>query len=153
MLIFLDIDGVMVPAASWKNPEILEDGFPVFTQKSVRSLNSILSPETRVILSTSHRDRFSIEKWKEIFAKRGLQVKNLDRLPPSNGIAKRKDEILKWFSNDKNKKPADFLIIDDDKSLYDLPKELKDHLIITSSLIGLTQEKLEESGLSPAVAV
>jgi hypothetical protein len=153
MLIFLDIDGVMVPAASWKTPEILEDGFPVFTQKSVRSLNSMLSPETRVILSTSHRDRFTIEKWKEIFAKRGLQVENLDRLPPSNGITKRKDEILKWFSNDKNKKPTDFLIIDDDKSLYDLPRDLKDHLIITSPLIGLTKEKLEEFGYSPAVAI
>lgn len=151
MLIFLDIDGVMVPGASWKVPEFLEDGFPVFTQKSVNSLNSILSPETRVILSTSHRNRYTIDEWRKIFARRGLQVKNLDRLPPSSGFTKRKEEILNWFSNHKNKKLDNFLIIDDDKSLYGLPKELKDHLIITSPLVGLTQENLEELGVSPLV--
>ena len=26
MLLYLDIDGVMVPANSWRKPEILEDG-------------------------------------------------------------------------------------------------------------------------------
>lgn len=149
MLIFLDIDGVMVSGASWKVPEFLEDGFPMFTQKSVHSLNSILSPETRVILSTSHRDRYTIDQWRRIFARRGLYVKNLDRLPPSKGVTKRKEEILNWFSN--HNKPKEFLIIDDDKSLYDLPKNLKEHLIITSPLVGLTQEKLKELGVSPLV--
>jgi hypothetical protein len=151
MLIFLDIDGVMVSGATWKVPEFLEDGFPVFTQKSVRSLNSILSPETQVILSTSHRDRYTIDQWRKIFARRGLHVKNLDRLPPSIGVSKRKEEILNWFST--HNKPKEFLIIDDDKSLYDLPKKLKEHLIITSPLVGLTQEKLEELGVSPLTTI
>jgi hypothetical protein len=145
MLIFLDIDGVMVPAAGWKAPELLEDGFPMFTQKAIISLRSLLSVETRIILSTSHRDRFSIDKWKEIFAKRGLHIGNLDRLP-SSSHRKRKEEILHWFSS--HERPVNFLIIDDDKSLYDLPRELKDHLVMTSSLIGLTPEKLDEVLLS-----
>ena len=151
MLIFLDIDGVMVPAASWKIPEILEDGFPMFTAKSIQSLGSLLSADTKIILTTSHRDRFSIEKWKAIFEKRGLHVKNLDRLPSSNTHGKRKDEILQWFAT--HLRPTNFVIIDDDKTLYDLPSGLKDHLVITSSLVGLTPEKLEDVNeliLSPA---
>lgn len=143
MLIFLDIDGVMVPAASWKTPELMEDGFPMFTQKSIKSLNSLLSPETRIILSSSHRNRFSLEKWKEIFERRGLQVRHLDRLPSRQTPTRRKDEIQDWFAS--NKWPAEFLIIDDDKSLYDLPKELKGHLVMTSSLVGLTPEILKEA--------
>lgn len=142
MLIFLDIDGVMVPAASWKVPEILEDGFPMFTEKSIKGLKTLLSSDTKIILSTSHRDRFTIEKWKEIFAKRGLQVKNLDRLPSSNMHGKRKDEIMQWFST--HRRPKNFIIIDDDNTLHDLPRDLKDHLVIASSLVGLTPEKLED---------
>lgn len=142
MLIFSDIDGVMVSAASWKAPELLEDGFPMFTQKSIQSLKSIITSDTKTILSTSHRDRFSIEKWKEIFAKRGLLVKNLDRLPSSNMHGKRKDEIMQWFST--HRRPKNFIIIDDDNTLHDLPRDLNDHLVITSSLVGLTPEKLED---------
>lgn len=142
MLIFLDIDGVMVPAAGWKTPELLEDGFPMFTQRAVKALRSMLSAQTCIILSTSHRDRFSIDKWKQIFEKRGLHIEHLDRLPSSNAHGKRKDEILQWFSS--HQRPENFLIIDDDKSLYDLPRDLKDHLVVTSSLIGLTPEKLDE---------
>lgn len=33
MLILLDIDGVMVPANSWKRPEFLADGFLCSIQK------------------------------------------------------------------------------------------------------------------------
>ncbi|MFN4000485.1 HAD domain-containing protein [Algoriphagus sp.] len=142
MLIFLDIDGVMVPAASWKTPELMEDGFPMFSEKAVQGLKSILFPGSKIILSTSHRDRFTIQEWKEIFAKRGLHVKNLDRLPSSKTHGKRKDEIQQWFS--AHVKPKVFVIIDDDKTLFDLPRDLKDHLVITSSLVGLTPENLKD---------
>jgi hypothetical protein len=43
MLLYLDIDGVMVPANSWRKPEILEDGFPEFSSKAVSSLIRIIS--------------------------------------------------------------------------------------------------------------
>ena len=112
MLIFLDIDGVLVPATSWKTPELLEDGFPMFTQKATKALQNILSPSTRVILSTSHRDRYSIDQWKEIFKKRGLHIENLERLAPARIPTKRKDEIQEWFNS--HPVPDKFVIIDDD---------------------------------------
>ena len=54
----------------------------------------------------------------------------------------RKDEILNWFN--LNGVSEKFIIIDDDKSLNDLPSYLKDKLVLTSSLIGLTENHLDE---------
>jgi hypothetical protein len=142
MLIFLDIDGVMVPSVAWKAPELMEDGFPMFGQKAIESLSSLLTAHTRVILTTSHRDRFTCQQWKKIFEARGLFISHLDKLPPNLGYSKRKDEIERWFASHET--PQSFVIIDDDTSLYDLPKALKDHWVMTRSMLGLKPENLED---------
>ena len=54
----------------------------------------------------------------------------------------RKDEILKWFN--QNKIDETFIIIDDDSSLNDLPLDLKKHLIQPSPYIGLSENHLKE---------
>ena len=144
MLIFLDIDGVMVPEKGWKTPELLEDGFPMFTQKSTSALRTLLgSPRTRVILSTSHRHRYSIAQWKRIFSKRGLEITNLGRLAALETPSRRKDEIQQWFSS--HPIPKDFIILDDDKSLHALPPPIKKHWVEIPSMIGLTPEKLNDT--------
>lgn len=142
MLIFLDIDGVMVSGATWKAPETLEDGFPMFLEKAVKSLNSLITTDSKIILITSHRDRFTLPEWKQLFSRRGILVNDLDKFPYPHGQKKRKEEILEWFAN--HTRPKHFVIIDDDKTLYDLPKDLKEHLIVTSPYIGLTMENLQE---------
>jgi len=142
MLLFLDIDGVMVPARSWQSPELLNDGFPAFSLKAVHVLQNLISEDTTVMLTTSHKSRFTIEQWKEIFQKRGLQVDKLKSLEDNNNCQSRKDEVLNWFN--LNKVSEEFIIIDDDKSLNDLPTYLKEKLILTSPLIGLTDIHLNE---------
>ena len=142
MLIFLDIDGVMVPAKSWQSLELLEDGFPAFSSKAIRVLQNLISEDTTVMLTTSHKSRFTIEEWKAIFQKRGLQVSILKSLSDNINYLSRKDEVLNWFN--LNNVIEDFIIIDDDKSLNGLPSFLKDRLILTSSLIGLTDCHLDE---------
>lgn len=141
MLIFLDIDGVMVPAKSWKRPELLNDGFPAFSSKAVRVLQSLISEGTTVMLTTSHKSRFTIKAWKSIFEKRGLQITKLKCLKDNTNYLSRKDEILNWFN--LNGVNEEFLIIDDDTSLNALPVFLKDNLILTSPLIGLTDSHLD----------
>ena len=47
---------------------------------------------------------------------------------------------MNWLSN--NNVVENFVIIDDDKSLNELPVSLKENLIQTSSHIGLTEEHL-----------
>ena len=138
----MDIDGVMAPAKSWQRPDILEDGFVDFSSKAVSVLQDVLAQnaDTTIILTTSHKSRFSLSQWKIIFERRGLKVNKLESLNDNNDFQSRKVEILNWFeSNDIHE---DFIIIDDDKSLNDLPTFYKDRLISTSSLVGLNESHL-----------
>ena len=139
MLVFLDIDGVMAPAKSWQRPDILEDGFVDFSSKAVTVLQDILAqnPNSTIILTTSHKSRFSLSQWKIIFERRGLNVNKLESLNDYTDFQSRKVEILNWF--DSNDIHEDFIIIDDDKSLNDLPTFYKDRLVLTSSLVGLNE--------------
>jgi hypothetical protein len=136
MFIFLDIDGVMVPSKSWESPKLLSDGFPEFSTKAIRVLQNLISDDTTVMLTTSHKSRFNIEEWKEIFHRRGITVNSLKSLDESNFGVSRKDEILNWFN--LNTINDNFVIIDDDKSLNALPPFLKENLILTSPMVGLT---------------
>jgi HAD domain in Swiss Army Knife RNA repair proteins len=140
MLILLDIDGVMVPANSWKKPEFLNDGFPVFSHKATQALQRIISETSAaILLTTSHKSSYEIKEWKNIFKLRGIKVNKINRLSENTNHLNRKEEIINWF-NAKNGIYEDFIIIDDDKSLNALPKLLKNKLIQTSASIGLTDE-------------
>ena len=141
MLLFLDIDGVMVPAKGWKTPELLDDGFPAFSIRATSTLQSLISEEVTIILTTSHKSNFSIEEWKNIFKNRDIKIGKLKSLPENINNLSRKDEIVNWFNI--NNVGENFAIIDDDKSLNELPAYLKENLIQTSPYIGLTEEHLE----------
>lgn len=142
MLIFLDIDGVMVPAKSWKSPDFLEDGFPDFSNKATATLQNLITSDVIIMLTTSHKANFSIAEWKCIFKNRGILVKKIKVLPNNVNNFSRKDEIINWFK--ENNINDSFIIIDDDKSLNELPLSLKEKLILTSAHIGLIPEHLIE---------
>lgn len=143
MKVFLDIDGVMVHANPHKRVDMEEDGFYKFMPVAISILNSISNAE--IILSTSHRFRFSINEWIEMFQNRGIQFNSLSiiEIEPSIKISRR-DEIEEWIN--KNQYDCnDLLIIDDDKSLNELPVHLKNRLILTNSYIGLNKmDELEQ---------
>lgn len=145
MTVFLDIDGVMVPTRSWKSPELLNDGFPVFSNRAILALQQLLSRNSTIILTTSHKSNYTIAQWKGIFLKRGINVENIKSLDHNVDNLSRKEEIEKWFHINEVKE--NFVIIDDDKSLNELPKYLKDNLILTSPMIGLTDEHLKEANV------
>jgi hypothetical protein len=138
MRFLLDIDGVMVPAKAWEQPPLLEDGFPAFSTKAVQAMAAIVNQTDTIVLTTSHKSRFSVEQWKRIFLHRGLMVGNIERLPENSSNLNRMEEILRWF--ELNGMQEAFLIIDDDKSLHGLPPFLKERWIETSSYVGLTPE-------------
>ncbi len=141
MLFFLDIDGVMVPAKGWKSPEFLNDGFSAFSSKATRALQSLISEEVTIVLTTSHKSKFSNEEWKNIFRNRGINIENIKLLPENFNNLSRKDEIVNWFN--VNNVKEDFVIIDDDKSLNDLPDFLKKNFVQISPYVGLTEEHSE----------
>lgn len=140
MLIFLDIDGVMVPAKAWKRPEILGDGFPAFSEKAVKALRNLLSGEVTVVLTTSHKLQHTIDEWKSIFKRRNLDIELVKILNDKPDHLSRREEIIDWFNS--NVVNENFIIIDDDKSLNSLPNYLKQKLILTNPMVGLTEEHL-----------
>ncbi len=144
MLIMLDIDGVMVVGNSWKKPEFLNDGFPAFSNKACKAINFFIS-ETRadIMLTTSHKSKYSIEAWKNIFNLRGIFVDNIYCLPENTNNLSRKEEIINWVNKDID--INDFIIFDDDKSLNGLPKFIKNKLIQTNASVGLTDELVMEA--------
>jgi HAD domain in Swiss Army Knife RNA repair proteins len=154
MLFFLDIDGVMVPAKGWKSPEFLNDGFPAFSSKAISTLQSLISEDDTIMLTTSHKVKFCIDEWKSIFKNRGIVVEKVKSLPENFNNLSRKDEIINWFNG--NNVDEVFVIIDDDKSLNELPDFLRGNLVQTSPYIGLTEEHIEHirsislKGLQPA---
>ena len=144
MLLYLDIDGVMVPANSWRRPVILEDGFPEFSPMAVRSLDRIISNTSAdIVLTTSHKHKYTLKEWKDIFKRRNINVNKITRLPKNISQLNRKEELIRWFNANHSK--GRFIIIDDDKSLNALPQFLKDKLIQTSGSVGLTDYLADEA--------
>jgi hypothetical protein len=142
MFVFLDIDGVMVPAKSWKSPPLLPDGFYQFSDDAVRVLQGLVADNTTLVLTTSHKSRFTLQQWKNIFERRGIRLTRLKKLDTSTPNLNRREEIVRWMN--MNGVPQVFIIIDDDKSLNDLPNTLKDQLILTNSTVGLTDAHADE---------
>lgn len=145
MLILLDIDGVLVPAGSWRKPEFMPDGFPMFNSKSVEAFQRILSAtNASVILTTSHKTKYNVSQWKELLKSRGISPRKIHRLRTNSLQTSRKDEIMEWYTK-KHVPNEEFVIIDDDKMLNGLPKNIKDNLVLTSSTVGLTDDLANEA--------
>ncbi len=139
MLILLDIDGVMVTTPSWKKPELMEDGFSVYSTKATINLQRIIShTNASIVLTTSHKSRHSISQWEDIFRVRGIDNVSITKLGDNTDNLSRRDEILLWLDGRVTNEP--YVIIDDDKSLNGLPEDIKKRFVLTDSLIGLDEE-------------
>ncbi|QQU04607.1 HAD domain-containing protein [Myroides odoratus] len=135
MKVFLDIDGVMVHGNPQKKVEIAEDGFYVFMTKAIAIFNQIEVDE--IILSTSHRNRFSIAEWSALLKIRGLKFSKLTKMISCSPYTSRKEEIETHIAT-YHLLPEDILILDDDKSIYGLSPHIKERAIVTQSFLGLT---------------
>ena len=145
MLILLDIDAVLVPANSWEKPEFMEDGFPAFNLRSVKALQRIISATNApVVLTTSHKTKYEVSKWKDLLKLRGIDPKSVRKLTTNSLQTSRKDEILEWYRNQRSPE-EEFVIIDDDKMLNGLPEKLKDNIVLTGPSVGLTEDLADEA--------
>ena len=111
----------MIPARPWQTYEMGSDGFGMFNELSVNYLNEIIntSPNTEIILSTSHKHSFSLKQWETIFANRGIIKTKISRLDTNSSEVSRFDEIESWYLKNQNE---NFIVIDDDKGLNALSK-------------------------------
>lgn len=135
MIVFLDIDGVMVHANPHRKVDMEDDGFYRFKSEAVSAINTIKDAE--IILSTSHRLRFSLSEWRKLFKRRGVNFRKISIIDSEYSIyMSRKDEIEIWIERhhlDYN----NLIIIDDDKSLNNLKSPLRDRVVLTKPYVGL----------------
>ena len=138
MKVLLDIDGVMVPANNWKRPEFENDGFPKFSRNATDSLQKIISETgAGILLTTSHKSRYYVNQWREMFSNRGLKDVKIEKLNINSTFLNRREEVMRWLEKSKEK---EFVIIDDDKTLNSLPPNIKSRLVQPSATVGLNDE-------------
>lgn len=140
MKLFLDIDGVLVHANPMKKVEFDEDGFYKFNSQAVSVLNTLSIDNVEIILSSSHRHRFTLSQWKTIFKNRGVHFNKFSIIKSDISYRNsRRIEIENWIKL-KKYKPSEVLIIDDDKSLNGLKIDFKNRLILTNPYFGLNDD-------------
>jgi hypothetical protein len=134
-IILLDLDGVMITTKSWESDFILSDNFAEFNPKAVIKLNQLLK-ETgyNIILTSARRYVHDIDQMNSFFKTRGIEGKIIEYLPlyDLNLRYSRFDEVMRFI---QKYRPENYLVIDDDKSLWQLGN---DKWIKTDSMIGLT---------------
>jgi len=119
MTILLDIDGVLVTTPAWRTTEHLPDGFLKFNERAASNLSKIIDKtNAAIVLTTTHRINYSVDKWKELLRTRGIcpsSVSKLNDLTTLSDMADRATDIKEWV--DKEKNDRNFVIIDDDLPL------------------------------------
>jgi hypothetical protein len=142
MTVLLDIDGVLVTTPVWRITEQHKDGFLKFNDRAEKNLTRLITEtNATIVLTTTHRITYSIEKWKEIFNNRGIPVETIEKINMKQTVSDMLDrgtEIKEWIDNygaDRR-----FVIIDDDLSINALPLETKDKWVMTKSMIGLDED-------------
>ena len=147
MIILLDIDGVLVTTPSWKVPDQLADNFMKFNETATENLAKLYNEtNASIVLTTTHRINFSIEKWFEIFNVRGLNFQNISKINDRNSIdtlLDRATEIKEWV--EKFGGQANYVVIDDDLSINGLSDSIKERCILTKPLIGFDKFCLEKA--------
>lgn len=114
----------------------------MFEDEAVRAFSSLISENTTMVLSSSHRAKFSIEAWKEILNRRNSHAEKVIRFPVSKPAGNRNQEIVDWFG--AHHVGEDFIILDNDKSLNNLPPSLKQLWVKVKPFTGLTRDDLKD---------
>lgn len=147
MIVLLDIDGVLVTTPGWRITEQHSDGFLKFNDKAEKNLIKLITEtNASIVLTTTHRITYSVEKWKEIFNNRGIPVETIEKVNTKQTIEHMLDrgqEIKEWidlFGTGKK-----FVILNDDLSINALPVEIKEKWVMTKSMIGLDEDGTDQA--------
>jgi len=141
MKILLDFDGVMVTTPVWQKVEHLDDGFMAFNESCVEKLADVLfATSADIVLTTTHRIHYNEKQWHQILYTRGVMTDSISKINQARtftDLSIRCIEVLEWVTANPNE---NYVIIDDDKSLRDLPIEIKDRWVETKFHKGLTEK-------------
>lgn len=145
MILLLDIDGVLETSPAWKTSQFLADDFYQFNTEAQAHLKEIIERfQPEIVLTTTHRVNYTLAEWQEIFRFRRIEIGKISKINEAQNpgeIKKRSIEIEAWYYKNSG---ADFLILDDDKSLHELPQAIKARWISIDPLLGITREVKQE---------
>lgn len=146
MKLLLNFDGVMITTPAWKPVEGFSDGFIDFNEASIKNLKRIinLGEVDTIILTTTHRIIKTIEEWEWLFKRRGISVEHIEKINDADSLTTMKLSHIEIEAWAQGQDAADFIIIDDDAGLNQLPAHIKERWIKTNSLIGLNDDKTNE---------
>ena len=143
IMLLLDLDGVLITTPSWRPEELETDGYSKFNASCIKNLNTLLErQDVEIWLSSTRRIKKTQKEFNSIFKLRNIAVPIKGFLPVCKECHSRKEEIERFIGN---RNPNTFLILDDDKSLHGLSKQLKSRLVLTEFQLGFTQEKLRQA--------
>ncbi len=144
MKLLLDFDGVLITTPSWRKVARLDDGFLAFNLQCAYNIAEVVkSYSAEIVLTTTHRIHYDNTTWQQLLANRGIityKVSKINEVKHHFEIGNCCDEIMQWVEQQNN---TDFIIIDDDKSLNNLPPNIKNKWIETDFMLGFTDELKE----------
>ena len=142
MVFLLDLDGVLITTPAWRPVPVLADGFFCFNEQATANLSQLLSEtKARLVLTTSHRINYSLAQWAQFLAARGLHPAGIAKVNAASTLAemsRRDTEIITWVQHQE--KLENYVVIDDDLSLHNLPAAIKQRCVFTKPLLGLDAE-------------
>ncbi|WP_421948873.1 HAD domain-containing protein [Phaeodactylibacter xiamenensis] len=145
-IIFLDLDGVLInPFPAWKPDEEDRDGYARFNPDCTAHLRTLLEayPALKIVISSSRRVGKSLEELEAIFAFRGIKNKVIGKIPePGEQYLSRAEEIVQYVGQQGLRH---FLILDDDRSLLQLPTAYAPYLVLTEYRAGFDEACLEKA--------
>ncbi len=140
-VLILDLDGVLITTPLWKAGEIDSDGYSKFNEDCIANFNKLLAHgDFEICLSSSRRTKKTRSEFDQIFKNRNINCSISGFMPEYEDCRTRKDELMRLITD---RRIADFLILDDDKSLNGLEEKYKEKLVLTELHKGFDHESLE----------
>lgn len=141
--IILDIDGVLITTPLWKPDALHKDGYSDFNETCVRNFNKLASTVTiEVMLSSSRRKTKTLAEFRQIFDNRGIEATVTGFIPVLADATHKSEEIKAYLEETKVR---NYLIIDDDLSLNDLPPHIRKNCIFTTYARGFDEQALAQA--------
>lgn len=142
-VVILDLDGVLITTPPWRQDELCEDGYARFKTDAVDNLNFLLSEaDAELWLISGRRKRKKLEEFNEIFKSRNILKELSGMVPAYEDWIPRIEEFKRFLSEQEI---DNFLLIDDDSSLDALDQEHKTFWVKPHSMIGFSDNKLNEA--------
>lgn len=117
-----------------------------FNQQCADNLAKIITAtQADIVLTTTHRIHYDDKRWRELLQSRGITTTSVSKVNRASTFAElsiRCKEVVNWVAANLNE---NFVIIDDDKSLRDLPVHIKDKWVETNFYQGLTDLGSEQA--------